>query len=72
MIAQLYTGNRGVIQLSDLKILGAVALGLGILVGLTAFFIFRIPDVYSVVLGLGTTIMFFFIILWSSYIFIFH
>jgi hypothetical protein len=58
--------------MSELRTLGVVALVIGILVGLSAFFIFHIPDVYSVVLGLGTSIMFYFIILWSSYVFIFR
>jgi hypothetical protein len=64
--------SRGVIYLSELRTLAVVALGIGILVGLTAFFIFHIPDTYSIVLGLASCVMFFFIILWSSYVFIFH
>ncbi len=58
--------------MSELRTLTAIALGIGVLVALTAFFVFHIPDVYCAVLGLSTSVMFIFIILWSSYVFIFH
>jgi hypothetical protein len=44
----------------------------GLVVGLASFFIFHAPEVYCVILGFGSCIMFFFIILWSSYVFVFH
>ena len=58
--------------MSELRMLVGVALIIGLIVGLTSFFVFHIPEVYCAVLGLGTGVVFFFIILWSSYVFIFH
>ena len=58
--------------MSELRTLTAVAIMIGVIVALTAYFIFHIPDGYCVVLGLGTGVMFFFVILWSSYVFVFH
>lgn len=49
-----------------------VSLVTGTIIGLTSYFIFQIPAVFSAVLALGGCIMFFFIILWSSYVFIFR
>jgi hypothetical protein len=62
----------GGIYLSELRMLAIVALVVGLIVGLTSFFVFHIPEVYCAVLGLGAGVVFFFIILWSSYVFIFH
>jgi hypothetical protein len=58
--------------MSELRTLAIVALVVGAVVGLAAHFIFYVPDLYCVMLGLSASVMFFFIILWSSYVFIFH
>lgn len=64
--------DEGGIKVSELRLLAAVALAIGIIVGLTAYFVFHIPDVYCVVLGFASGAVFFFIILWSSYVFLYH
>ena len=58
--------------MAEIATLGVIALCIGVIVAVTAYVLFHVPDIYSVVLGLGAGIMFFFIILWSSYVFIFH
>ena len=58
--------------MSEFKTLTLIAVVVGVIVGLTAFFIFQVPQVYCAVLGLGAGLVFFFIILWSSYVFVFH
>jgi hypothetical protein len=62
----------GGFYLSELKTLTVVALVISIIVALSAFYIFHIPEVYCAVLGLASGVVFFFIVLWSSYVFIFH
>jgi hypothetical protein len=62
----------GGFYLKELKTLTVIALIISIIVALSAFFIFQIPEVYSVVLGISSGMVFFFIILWSSYVFVFH
>lgn len=58
--------------MSELRTLAVVAIFIGLVVGLTAMFVFNIPLIYSFILSLATFVMFFFIILWSSYIFVFR
>lgn len=58
--------------MSDLKTLAVVAILISLVVGLSSLLIFHIPAVYCIVLSLITGVLFFFIILWSSYLFVFR
>ncbi len=62
----------GGIHLSELRILTGIAILIGAVIALTSYFIFHVPTVYCIVLGLSTCVMFYFVVLWSSYVFIYH
>ena len=58
--------------MSDLKTLFTVAALISLVVGLTSLLVFHIPAIYCVILSVVTGVIFFFIILWSSYLFVFR
>lgn len=58
--------------MSDLRTLAIVAVLISLVVGLTSLFVFHIPAIYCFILSLATGVVFFLIILLSSYIFIFR
>lgn len=57
--------------MSELRTLSIVAILISLVVGLTSMFVFHIPFIYSFIIMLATGVVFFFIVLWSSYLFIF-
>jgi hypothetical protein len=57
--------------MSELRTLAVIAIFIGLIVGLTSLVVFNIPVIYSIILSLITFVMFLFIILWSSYVFVF-
>jgi len=59
-------------SMSELRTLGVVAVFIGTVIGLTSLFVFNIPPIYSLILSLAACVLFFFIILWSSYLFIYR
>jgi hypothetical protein len=54
--------------MSELGVLSTAAIITGIVVGMSAFFIFQIPDIFSIILGFSSTIVFFIIILWGTFV----
>ncbi len=67
----MFRGTRG-IYLSELKTLGLISIVTGFVIGLSAYFLFKIPDLFCIALGVVTTVLFFMVILWTSYIFVHH
>ena len=57
--------------MSDLRTLAAIAVLISVIVGAASYAIFHVPTIYCLLLSLVTGVMFFFIILWSSYLFIY-
>ncbi len=58
--------------MSELRTLAVIALLISVIVGVTSYAIFHVPTIYCFLLSLVTGIMFFFIILCSSYLFIYR
>lgn len=58
--------------MSDLKTLAIIDIIISLIVCATSIYIFHIPTIYSLFITLVTGVMFFFIILWSSYLFIYR
>ncbi|WP_158308943.1 hypothetical protein [Methanocella arvoryzae] len=57
--------------MSDLKTLAVVTVLVSLVVGMTSLFVFHIPAVYCGIITLATGVLFFFIMLLSSYMFVF-
>ncbi len=55
--------------MSDLRILVIVSIITGIIVSLTAYFSFKVPSAYSIILGFASVVTFFFVILSTRFIF---
>ncbi|OPY26198.1 MAG: hypothetical protein A4E28_02656 [Methanocella sp. PtaU1.Bin125] len=55
--------------MSQLTFLITAAIVTGIIVGLTAYFPMQIPAIYSIILGFATFVTFFFVILWTNFVF---
>jgi len=58
--------------MSDLRTLTVIAVFISLVVGATSYAIFNVPTIYCFVISLVTGIMFFLIILCSSYLFIYR